>query len=271
MEAVVWVSADGVSWQEATAHSSFAGSFMLDVVAFDSGWVAVGVHESADGEQAGAIWYSADGGSWRPAEAVLTGAATAVAGLGARVVLLASEPNPGCTNCHVGGTHVFVSGDGLSWRQVPDENLPSEFGALNLERVGAGLVTVGAAVVDYDLPVGHRVRETRDGEAWREVTALPVGNLTVRKLVASEHGVFLAGSLVPPPGCCSYPAFWDLRDGVWNPVLPDRQIDTGSVSVRGAAIAPDGSIVAVGSYEANFADGSCCVIRGVVAIASTAD
>jgi hypothetical protein len=63
--------------------------------------------------------------------------------------------------------------------------------------------------------------------------------------------VFLAGSLVVD--CCGYRAFWQITNGdTWAAVLPDRQITEGTVGMNASAVVTDGSIVAVGSYEAQI-------------------
>jgi hypothetical protein len=120
-----------------------------------------------------------------------------------------------------------------------------------------------------EAPVGNVMWETTDGLEWREVIPYPVGmSGGVASLAATSDGPFIAGSLVVE--CCGYPTLWQLaNDDSWEPILPDRQVTEGSVNMTGSAVAPNGSIVAVSSYEAQSPDGiSCCVIRGVIAIST---
>lgn len=269
MTAAVWISTDGLSWEPATSDASFDGSFMLDVTAFAGGWIAVGVHEGD--VQTGVVWSSTDGRDWSQVDVDLPGAGAVVASLESTVVLLARDPDPYCGNCFGGGTHVFTSDGGRSWTETPADDLPADFGALDLVRVGDGLVTVSASQMGNNAPIGNVMWETTDGLEWREVLPYPAGmNGGVASLAAMSDGPFLAGSLVVE--CCAYPALWQLTNGdTWEAVLPDRQITEGSVNMSASTVAPDGSIVAVGSYEAQSPDGiSCCVIRGVIAIATPA-
>jgi Bacterial SH3 domain len=275
MLAAAWTSTDAITWERAMQDPTFAGSFLLDVAAFEGGWIAVGVHEADEAggperTQSGAIWLSTDGRSWHAADVDLGGPAGAVGAIGADLVVLAGDVDPFCGNCFGGGTHVFVSGDGSSWSPVTDDQLPSGFGAGDLALVGTRLVTVGAASKGNERPIGNVLFETRDGREWRRILTGPVVNGRAGSLVPTPAGLILVGSLVPTEGnrCCGLPAFWGLgTELTWGAVLPDRRLEEGSVDMQAAAPALDGTIVAVGGYQAQSADGSCCVIRGVVALA----
>ncbi len=80
VEAAVWTSADGRSWQRVSAahlpSASPGDRSMSTVTLVGSALVAGGSSDTGDGRSIGAIWFSADGTSWtrQPADAASTAA-----------------------------------------------------------------------------------------------------------------------------------------------------------------------------------------------------
>lgn len=168
--AAVWVSADGLVWEQVPHDAQVFGGagdhVMLDVTVGGPGLVAVGVIDPSGfgagrwqglvgvgplEELDGAIWVSSDGLSWER----VTDPAGAFTGEGDQIITAVISGGPGLIA--VGASNddavVWVSEDGFTWRMVPQDE--EVFGGRSNEWIfdvtlgGPGVVAVG---VDWDCP-----------------------------------------------------------------------------------------------------------------------
>jgi len=151
-DAVVWVSADGLTWSRVAHDEAIFGGAddqeMWSVAAGGPGLVAVGYDES-DGDRDAAVWTSADGLAWSRVahdEATFGGAdeqeMAAVEMSGSGLVVVGDDHSSG--NWDVA---VWVSLDGFTWSRVPPVG-PVFGGAGNqstwaVTAAGTDLVAVG--------------------------------------------------------------------------------------------------------------------------------
>ena len=150
--AAVWASADGHTWAKVESANVFGSSDVLrggrvpglnDVVAWDSGYVAVGSAFALSGDVVGAVFTSPDGRSWTKARG--------------DDLLDASEPSTvttwsgglalGANVRGSGGSHpvVWTSDDGSAW--VPLDATDPVRGVAPLDETLSGLLGVGRRLI----------------------------------------------------------------------------------------------------------------------------
>ncbi len=164
VDAVVWTSADGISWLRASDEAGVLGGpgsqVLRGVVAGGPGLVAVGAEDSGSNNDA-AVWTSVDGISWLRAEdggelfggvgnQELWQVTTATAGL----VAVGRDNSSGDNDAAV-----WTSVDGVSWSRVQDDEMV--FGGPG-RQVMNGVVAGGPGVV----AVGNDGEDEADGVIW---------------------------------------------------------------------------------------------------------
>ena len=159
LDAEVWTSSDGLTWQrvpEQEALGGFDNQDMWSVVAGGPGLVAVG-----GSWLSAAVWTSQDGLTWRQVPTKRPSRSPA----GMRGVVAGG---PGFVA--VGGTVLWVSADGLVWQRVPNDQEVFRGAWVNsMIAGGPGLVAVGCALDSSDNCATTLVWTSSDGLSWEPV------------------------------------------------------------------------------------------------------
>jgi hypothetical protein len=131
MDAAVWVSSTGQTWQRLPDDQAILGGpgfqMMQGVVAGGPGMVAVGHENTADGDGRAVVWVSQDGWTWEriPHDEAIFGDPggnvgtyqdmVAIAAAGSRLVAVGSDRSGGDSD-----GAVWISADGLTWERIAD-------------------------------------------------------------------------------------------------------------------------------------------------------
>jgi hypothetical protein len=193
IEPVIWVSADGLSWQLAEMGRHFDEATLEAVSAGGPGFVIVGKVTHAAAPRA-AVWVSADGRSW---ERVPAGEAFDVGGyieVGHRISggmsrVAAYADGSGLvaigTRCDAGGTLTdpgqmgggdtcraasWTSADGIDWTQTAPD-LETHWWLTSIAAMGDAVIAVGGTFESTGQPSAAVALVSRDGTAW-EATRL---------------------------------------------------------------------------------------------------
>jgi molecular chaperone DnaK len=214
--AVVWVSADGYTWERIFDNAVLGGGgrAMYAVTAGGPGLVAVGYDASGDWEAA--VWTSADGRTWSrvPADGAVFG--------GPSVQMMSAVTIGGPGLVAVGSDFaevaadgaVWTSPDGLTWTRVLHD--PAVFGGpRNQEMVGVaaggpGLVAVGRD--DSGEAGDAAVWASADGFTWARVPEVAIFggplNQEMRGVAAGGPGLVAVGLERNPDGGEQHAAVW---------------------------------------------------------------
>lgn len=241
--AAVWTSGDGRSWARVPSSPSFDNASIHNVVRWERGLLAIGCE--AFTECAGTLLMaSPDGLTWNriPAaafhDALISDAAAGGPGLVA--VGFRCPPGGGIAGDCQARPAVWVSGDGVSWSDVPLNDAAS--GYLGAVASGAaGFVAFGDESQGLPRSV-VTLRTSPDGLAWARVPTPDVfAGARVSAVRAVGEAFFALGQR---GGEEPIPTIWRSVDGLdWTIVLEGSPADTGSLS----DLATDGTrLVAVG-------------------------
>ena len=170
----VWTSTDGRTWTVATVLApttadgpAYTGSWMIDVAATATGFVAIG--QSAG---AGAVWMSTDGNTWTAVSGTPFGSdAVDLRAISFGQGDLVAIGHTATDADAPGPLRTWWSTDGETWTEAPPD---AQFDVL-----GEG--PLGARVVWHDdhyvllgtLFEGPRAWTSADGKAWNPAVALP--------------------------------------------------------------------------------------------------
>jgi hypothetical protein len=165
--AVVWTSADGVTWSRVPHNEAvFDRATMSSVTAGGPGLVAVGGEShSHDDPSAAVVWTSADGVTWsRVAHD------EAVFGRATMSSVTAEGPGLVAVGRSDEGEHaVWTSPDGITWSRVAHDEAVFDRGGMHSVTAGdSGLVAVGFQVVDEENHVAA-AWTSPDGITWSRV------------------------------------------------------------------------------------------------------
>jgi hypothetical protein len=228
--AAVWNSVDGRRWARVPSTPTFDNASIHRLVPWDQGLLAIGC--AAFTECAGTLLMaSADGLTWNriPAAAFQDALISDVATGGPGLVAVGFRCPPGggiAGDCDARPT-VWVSGDGVSWRDVPLNDAASGYlGAI--ASGAAGLVAFGD---EYEgLPQSVvTLRTSPDGLVWTRVPTPDVFANARVSAVRAVGGAFFA--LGHRGGDEPIPTIWRSVDGLdWMIVLEGSPADTGSLS-----------------------------------------
>jgi hypothetical protein len=168
---------------------------MMGMVAWASGFVAVGEDTTGPGDLGGAVWISADGSAWDKVagNADIDGVMYGIAAGGPGLVAVGYRGE--------GGAGVWTSTDGIIWDPVPYDAFVfgdgPEFWMHAVASADPGLVAVGEAGGDAVGEGGGfgAAWTSLDGITWERVDA-DFGNGPLTSVVAGEPlGIVAAGSV----------------------------------------------------------------------------
>lgn len=229
-QAVMWFSADGLTWQRIDSDPVFADSLLTTLVAIPGGGVlAVGSAWQLDSQCAGGVfgcnpiqpirlWISADGRSWQR----LSDSATAVFGrVGTLVVASAAgglvawgwvfppkgDPTP----------MVWTSPDGRAWQAAPQFATTFPHGVVEtLVPAPVGLVGVGSNAGSGNSGTIAAVFFSPDGRIW-SLAKVPSSGDALPDAYSAKGGVLATG--LGADGTSR--VFWSSADGSeWTTTAP---------------------------------------------------
>ncbi len=185
VNALVWRSADGISWTRIPAAESFSRSLMFDVAGTVDGVVAVGCQ--AGGEcGTGRVWRSSDGLDWQLAAELQMIPQAVVAGGSTIVVAGSEEFGVGST----GQAVVSSSADGITWSTpAPLAERESLLGDVTLH--GEQLVATGSLRTSDGEGDRGLLYTSADGEAWQPVASPRLERDVVPTAVVSSGEIVL--------------------------------------------------------------------------------
>ncbi len=192
-----WQSADGVAWQPVPDDpEAFADAEVRSIVAFDAGYVAVGVTGSAQDITGSVAWLSADGRAWTRIDAPDLARGRAVALVEApwgELITVGSGLNEE-------EALAWTSPDGRSWSLAPSEPSRQYPGKIRMTDV----VVAGDEVMGVGNYVGVQFGTatswvTRDGRTWTQARNAPVQQQgEIYAVAAAPPGVVAVGSMGAP-------------------------------------------------------------------------
>ncbi len=289
---LVWVSADGLSWQRAVDQPAFADSYILDLTRFGELLVAVG---GGPGGRA-AVWLSDDGILWSRREVA------AVYGTGSTATMLHVAAGPdglvaiGTVSDEPSAAQrwaVWTSVDGVEWAQGwLGEGIPGELGdgeVTDLVAGGPGLVAVGTIGAfgpqrsegSFNSSFDAAVWLSADGRSWRLLRhdeAVLGGLETVRMdaIAVTDHGLVAVGeerasevrrstALAEYFDGAGHGAIWTSSDGehwarvrhdahAFGPLLGDEGATERSFAMSAVTEGPTGVVVLGGSEDPSSPD-----------------
>ncbi len=221
-----WRSADGLTWEPATAGADLAVGDVIpisgpqpglvDVAWGPAGFVAVGISLSLESATPiGGAWHSTDGRDWIRSELPMQNLArpTSVTWNGSHYVIVGVDEAKDAPRAAV-----WLSPDGRSWRRVTD-----------------------GPVFD----IGHYI-DTGEYHGWggpTDVTSAPDGVVyAIGQTCTGTPGVYDGDT-----GVTCRPLVWRSPDGeTWTATAPD---DAATASSFGSLAASNGRVVAVGGPQ----------------------
>jgi hypothetical protein len=262
----VWTSPDGAHWEPLpfnTANTFWPGLLIVGMAEVRGGLVALtllaGAYDCASACPTYSStlplmsWTSPDGRSWTPntgpdigKPAQWQGAPLLAAGQAGLVVASPASP-----------AHMATSVDGIHWRTVPAEALPSGLPIGDIVGTSAGFTAVGALAVSE----GHYravALESVDGDTWTGPYPLHLVSASgvilastgpswgAAALVAARNGLVAVGTIFATPGEALW---WQSANGRdwrsllnWPPLGPTSCNPGG----EGCGLQPDGTLVGDG-------------------------
>jgi hypothetical protein len=268
IEPVIWVSADGLSWQLAEMGRHFDEATLEAVSAGGPGFVIVGKVTHAAAPRA-AVWVSADGRAWErvgdreaftvggyinTGEMPMSGGMSRVAPLadGGGLVAIGSRCQDGGTLMDPGPmgsgdscrTAAWTSPDGIDWTQTAPD-LETHWSLMSIAAMGDAVIAVGGNFESTGQPSAGVSLISRDGSAWETTRLENVPRLDV--VVGVPDGVIAFST-----GDRALRA-WASSDGrTWTEIPGIPQVE-GLAVVRdiGATVVGE-RLVVVGSAETDL-------------------
>lgn len=161
-EGRIWLSGDGLSWEDVTPSGPFADSSVYDLVALPDGAVVafarVSVLDEGTAQEVFSAWETVDGRTWAGAEISAGTSPVLRVAAGGEGFLTAAGPDPV-------DPQIWHSSDGRTFVEVPDPTAQRMVKAM--EAGPEGFVILGS-VYESDEPA--RGYASADGLAWYEAT-----------------------------------------------------------------------------------------------------
>ena len=224
------------TWQAVEVPPALRAATIEDVVAVDTGFIAVGCIGTIATCDAPAIWTSGDGLAWsspielpvRPGE--IPRPANSAAVLAGTVVVGGAVGTGDRINAAL-----WVAADGGAFERIPDLASSADASVRILRRVDSGLVALGSqAYMEYS---GFRAWYSSDGRSWAPAAPESSDEPTPYGVVLADDGIVAWG---PTCGVCPpETAFWRSAVGeTWTE--PRREIDGAFAYVTTIGVAETG-------------------------------
>ena len=244
---VVLASADGTTWQSASA-AAFAGTgiSLNAAAASGAGYVIVG-SQTLWGVPYDAMWWSADLRHWtRGGDTIAATVSSPGSGMRDSVIYAVTAVPAGgfvAVGTHNGCHTAWVTTDGTHWTSYDIPKPPGTHDpVLRQVAVAQGVIM---AAGDIATPAGRyplAVVSTDGGKSWKATTlggpgtyGGPQGTVTA---LAAGHSGFIAEGLSGPPGA-QRAVTWTSRDGsTWSAAAP-----VGGGTRQVTALDPDGTSI----------------------------
>ena len=260
----VWTSQDGADWEPLhfnTATTFWPGLLILGMAEVRGGLVALtllaGTWDCASACPTYSStlplmsWTSPDGRSWTPntgpdigKPAQWQGAPLLAAGPAGLVVASPASP-----------AHMATSVDGILWRTVPAEALPSGLPIGDIVGTSAGFTAVGALVVSEDHYRAVALQSV-DGDTWTGpypmhlvsasgvILASTGPSWGAAALVAARNGLIAVGTIFATPG---ETLWWQSANGHdWRPLPSYPPLGPTTCQGEGCGSQPNGMLVGDG-------------------------
>jgi hypothetical protein len=220
------------TWQALELPPELRDATIEDVVAVDTGFIAVGCIGTLATCEAPAIWTSGDGLAWSPPIELpvrpdeIPRPANSAAVLAGTVVVGGTVGTGDRTNAAL-----WIAVDGGAFERIPDLPSFTDASVRNLRRVDGGLVALGSqAYMDY---FGFRPWYSSDGRSWAPAAAESSDVATPTGMIVADDGIVAWG-----PTCSVCPAetaFWRSADGeTWTEARHEIEGDFAFVTALGA-------------------------------------
>jgi hypothetical protein len=259
--AMIWTSADGLSWTRIADASTFKGATIVGLASGSHGLVAAGYL----GWSEPAIWTSAAGSTWQRlslSSATFQGAHFSdVRAIASGYVLAGSlggsDPTQaGGGSSSAGVAAAWLSLDGRTWTAATVQRVGDVGTSLGTIHVGmTGMVAIGSASGGN----AGAAWASADGRTWQPLglavygaDAAPTGIATLPALGVADDGTRLVAFGHGSSGGNSGLAMWISSNGAaWLPlpfsgvldVVPEAPGETPGASVARVFVVPDGVIV----------------------------
>lgn len=269
-DAVVFASADGITWQRAAgADGAFGGpgwQGMHAVTAGGPGWVAVGYAASGE-DWAAAVWTSADGLTWERVshDEALFGGENDQEMFG----VIAAGPGLVAVGVDDDAPAVWLSADGLAWEKVAADGFSSDPAFASTDKVMRavavspqfGLVAVGYLEWYSEASDSEEtdavVWVSQDGRSWvlvSEDAATFAGPADQRMMAVTPGGPGFVAAGLDRAGGDGDAAVWTSSDGTsWRRIRNDAVFGgAGDQEMYGVVVAVS-RLIAVGRDGAGAA------------------
>jgi hypothetical protein len=255
LDAAVWTSTDGTSWQQVPDRSGVFGGaheqYMNSVVEAEGLFVGVGWDGSAGQGLDAAVWTSTDGVAWTQAKTQ----GTLFGGPGDQVILKAAGVGSAIVavgyDTETTDAAVWLS-DGTTWTRVSDQGALGGTGTQRMRAVttgGPGLVAVGFENKNGEIDAA--VWTSEDGSTWLRQHGSDLtgpGGQNMSSVTQGGPGLVAGGTTEGSNDTDA--AIWTSSDGVSWTKVSKRSVFGGQDTQEIRLVVPvDGALVAVGMDE----------------------
>jgi hypothetical protein len=264
----IWTSADGTTWERQPESRAFLSrrerwmETVLDVVASDHGFVAVGVEEFDDASSAdAAAWFSPDGASWTraPVEDAVGRTMDQVVATPDGFVAIGEAGY----DFHAGfgaGTAIWTSTDGASWTRLEAADAPPRGTRLRSVLAAPGMFLASAGFEHAQgqedqprPPVTAGIWRSTDAIHWKPVPGTPLG---VGDIVAAPGGFLAMGATALDAGSgVTNAVVWASADGqawVRIPLPRPPDVPPGVSFYGGRLVSGPAGLLAFGERDDDF-------------------